>query len=466
MSCRELTQALPENKYGEQMQKEQLAPVPSEESPTKSHNHGKSCIEKDQTCLPSLHSEAEQSHNTTSMTCEDPETKVANHHHDHSCMGVAQNCPPLSHGEENQSTPKTLLSCEESNTNAKNENANCHYSRSFMEAAQNSLPSSHCEGLAYIEHFIKLMGEQQKQQQDQLFHMVQQLLDKQKESFEQLLHLEYDRQGRQHEVLLEILLHLKENQNQQVQLFTDFLQQNKNMIEQQNDLIYGQCQKEFEAKLMADVAKQTEEQVKVLLQAYNKCETHRTSNNDEFPLKRVHADTAMQTRGLFNCEPIGKQFCEQFYPLWNSQNPSYKQTGNIVWGPHLFWENATADFLSEHSNAEIVQHFEGFQCVSDFLLSLTNQERLDFRPCIDNEKFKCANSKHGLVVVAVTGTIFREETCVGIFQQTFGLIQCPEANSLKIKFANLKIKYYINHMENAIAAPNVEFTTEQLENMS
>nr|ACO13919.1 C3orf38 [Esox lucius] len=51
------------------------------------------------------------------------------------------------------------------------------------------------------------------------------------------------------------------------------------------------------------------------------------------------------------------------------------------------------------------------------------------------------SSPHGLVLVAVAGTIHRDTVCLGVYEQVFGPIRSPlEQNSWKIKFVNLKIR--------------------------
>ncbi|XP_077336257.1 uncharacterized protein LOC143981910 isoform X7 [Lithobates pipiens] len=360
------------------------------------------------------------------------------------------------------------------------------------EATQNS------EIFAYIEHLITLMSEQQKPQQDQQLHILQQLLDMKRELYVQQNHKD-DQQRHQQDLLLQ----LKEYQNTQLKLSEDLLQQITILIQQQNNLISGQIQQQqqdFQAKLMKDLAKQTKEQVQVLLQTSNKCETRQTSYNkgpscgkssfafttdppnafsgvampsgysqdqgsfsqESFTNVKVQRrDT--QGSNVFSCETVGLEFCNVFYPLWNSQNPSDGQRENIFWGPHLFWENATAEMIHFANGQQVLYRYEGFQCVNDFLLNLTSQEGFEFKPSMDNERFKCVNSKHGLVVVAVTGIILREGRSFGIFEQRFGLIQCPETRNFRIKFTILKTEYF-NHMENVITAPALNYTTEQLEN--
>uniref|UniRef100_A0A3B4CPT3 Uncharacterized protein n=1 Tax=Pygocentrus nattereri TaxID=42514 RepID=A0A3B4CPT3_PYGNA len=54
---------------------------------------------------------------------------------------------------------------------------------------------------------------------------------------------------------------------------------------------------------------------------------------------------------------------------------------------------------------------------------------------------KCLSTPHGLVLVAVAGTIHRENVCLGIFEEVFGLIRDPlDGNRWKVKLVHLKIK--------------------------
>lgn len=78
--------------------------------------------------------------------------------------------------------------------------------------------------------------------------------------------------------------------------------------------------------------------------------------------------------------------------------------------------------------------------VSLRLLSLVKEECLLFNPNLHSNGLKCAMSPHGLVLVAVAGTVHRDNACLGVFEQIFGLISCPVRNyTWKIKLVNLKI---------------------------
>ncbi|CAN2387666.1 apoptotic process [Pristimantis euphronides] len=138
-----------------------------------------------------------------------------------------------------------------------------------------------------------------------------------------------------------------------------------------------------------------------------------------------------------DCQLLGEQFCGWFYSLLNSQNPSFGQEkGN--WGPQHFWENAALK-LAYRATEQAVEEHDGAQMASLRLLALTRDERLLFNPSMDSRGLKCVRSPHGLVVVAVAGTIHRDNVYLGIFEEIFGLVRCPVGKNWKIKNVDLKI---------------------------
>uniref|UniRef100_A0A8C6NS75 Chromosome 3 open reading frame 38 n=1 Tax=Nothobranchius furzeri TaxID=105023 RepID=A0A8C6NS75_NOTFU len=73
-------------------------------------------------------------------------------------------------------------------------------------------------------------------------------------------------------------------------------------------------------------------------------------------------------------------------------------------------------------------------------------------------------SPHGLVLVGVAGTIHRDSSCLGIFEQTFGLIRSPlDENSWKVKFINLKIKGQDALGGSEVAAPSLSYNSTELQ---
>ncbi|KAG9486148.1 uncharacterized protein C3orf38-like [Eleutherodactylus coqui] len=163
-----------------------------------------------------------------------------------------------------------------------------------------------------------------------------------------------------------------------------------------------------------------------------------------------------------DCQLLGEQFCSWFYSLLNSQNPSFGQEKGD-WGPQHFWENAALK-LAYRASEEAVEEHSGAQMTSLRLLALTRDERLLFNPNVDGGGLKCVPSPPGPVVVAVAGTIHRDNVWLGVFEQIFGLVRCPVGKNWKIKNVNLKIlaQNMLTHEESQ-RLPAVTLQSKELE---
>ncbi|XP_037645188.1 uncharacterized protein C3orf38 homolog isoform X1 [Sebastes umbrosus] len=136
---------------------------------------------------------------------------------------------------------------------------------------------------------------------------------------------------------------------------------------------------------------------------------------------------------------LGHQFCQWFFQLLNSHNPSLGQPPQD-WGPQHFWPDAKLCLLARAGSVQM-EDFHGADLVSRRLQALTKQEHLLLSPNLEPLGLRTLASPHGLVLVAVAGTIHRNGVCLGIFEKIFGLIRSPlENNSWKIKSVHLKIK--------------------------
>ncbi|MCJ8732538.1 hypothetical protein PDJAM_G00212590 [Pangasius djambal] len=161
--------------------------------------------------------------------------------------------------------------------------------------------------------------------------------------------------------------------------------------------------------------------------------------------------------GVGELSALGRQFCEWFFQLLNSQNPQAAQPVQD-WGPQHFWSDVKLLLLS-HAQVQQKEEFLGAELVSQRLFALVWEERLLFCPNLEQTGLKCVSSPHGLVLVAVAGTIHRERNCLGVFEQVFGLIRAPlEENRWKIKFVHLKIKGQIGK----VTLPAVSYDSEEL----
>ena len=136
---------------------------------------------------------------------------------------------------------------------------------------------------------------------------------------------------------------------------------------------------------------------------------------------------------------LGTEFCQWFFRLLNSLNPA---TGQPIqeWGPQHFWGDVRLQLLSQAGEQQR-DEYHGAELVCQRLGALVWEEKLVFCPNLEHSGLKCLSTPHGLVLVAVAGTIHRENVCLGIFEQVFGLICNPlDGNRWKIKFVHLKIK--------------------------
>ncbi|XP_020830487.1 LOW QUALITY PROTEIN: uncharacterized protein C3orf38 homolog [Phascolarctos cinereus] len=139
-----------------------------------------------------------------------------------------------------------------------------------------------------------------------------------------------------------------------------------------------------------------------------------------------------------DCYKLGEEFCQWFFELLNSQNPFFGPPLE-KWGPQHFWDDVKLKFCYNTSEQSVID-YHGSELVSLRLLSLVKEEFLFLNPNLDCSGLKCVSSPHGLVIVAVAGTVHRGNMCLGIFEQVFGLIRSPFlVNTWKIKFINLRI---------------------------
>uniref|UniRef100_A0A3B4AM08 Uncharacterized protein n=1 Tax=Periophthalmus magnuspinnatus TaxID=409849 RepID=A0A3B4AM08_9GOBI len=93
----------------------------------------------------------------------------------------------------------------------------------------------------------------------------------------------------------------------------------------------------------------------------------------------------------------------------------------------------------------------------------SSKKRLIFSPNLDANGLKTLASPHGLVLVAVAGTIHRDVSCLGIFEQIFGLIKSPVDNNWKIKFINLKIRGQDSLKNKEMSAPTINYNSSDLQ---
>lgn len=121
-------------------------------------------------------------------------------------------------------------------------------------------------------------------------------------------------------------------------------------------------------------------------------------------------------------------------------------------------------FLLRTGSEQTQDEFIGADLVSLRLLALTKEERLLLSPNLEPHGLRALMSPHGLVLVAVAGTIHRGSACLGIFEQICGLIRSPlEKNSWKIKVIDLKIRAQDALPGTEVAAPALTYSSSELQ---
>ncbi|XP_029980978.1 uncharacterized protein C3orf38 homolog [Sphaeramia orbicularis] len=180
------------------------------------------------------------------------------------------------------------------------------------------------------------------------------------------------------------------------------------------------------------------------------------------PTETALESADMKSDAGFDPQVLGQQFCQWFFHILNSQNPSLGQQPED-WGPQHFWPDVKLRLLSR-AGSEQMDEFLGSELVSLRLLSLTREERLLLSPNLEPHGLRTLCSPHGLVLVAVAGTIHRDSACLGIFEQIFGLVRSPlEKNTWKIKFINLKIRGQDALGGTEVAAPALTYNSSELQ---
>ncbi|XP_048351515.1 uncharacterized protein C3orf38 homolog [Sphaerodactylus townsendi] len=182
--------------------------------------------------------------------------------------------------------------------------------------------------------------------------------------------------------------------------------------------------------------------------------------------KRGEKQGVEQEEGNKECHSLGQEFCQWFFAILNSQNPLCGEPPE-EWGPQHFCDDVILKFCYNTSEQN-VEEYLGAELVSLRLLSLVKEEYLYLNPNLNSDGLKCVSSRHGLVVVAIAGTIHRSTCCLGIFEQIFGLIRCPfKENTWKIKSVHLKIVgQSVLKSGTPVERPCIKYEKEELQELA
>ncbi|KAL4227559.1 hypothetical protein ACF0H5_013002 [Mactra antiquata] len=141
----------------------------------------------------------------------------------------------------------------------------------------------------------------------------------------------------------------------------------------------------------------------------------------------------------FNVKEFGEQFAKWFYENLNSFCPTL-QKPNGDFGPHHFWDDCRL-VIQTWSPGPSREVLLDPLSISDKLLMFPKNEQMIFNPNLTQEGIFVKSSAHGLVEILVCGTVHRENNCLGLFQQLFGMVKDPRYNdNWKIKMSRLFLK--------------------------
>lgn len=132
-------------------------------------------------------------------------------------------------------------------------------------------------------------------------------------------------------------------------------------------------------------------------------------------------------------------FVSWFFDMLNSCNPFLKKPPQDF-GPHHFWSNAQLFLIMNTASSKVEDCIEGNFQVSQRLLQFPQQQLLIFSPNLTAEGVQVKTDPHGLKLILVCGTLHLNNNCIGVFQQSFGLVRDPVApDHWKIKIMCLKM---------------------------
>lgn len=136
-------------------------------------------------------------------------------------------------------------------------------------------------------------------------------------------------------------------------------------------------------------------------------------------------------------QELASNFIPWFYKILNSFNTA-SNSASQEWGPQHFWNDAKSSILML-SGGQVLDECQGSLAVSDKLRELVCKEKLLFNANVAGARGQI--DAYGLVKISVGGTVHRFSNCLGVFEQSFGLIRDPQLqNNWKIKFTDLKLE--------------------------
>lgn len=135
---------------------------------------------------------------------------------------------------------------------------------------------------------------------------------------------------------------------------------------------------------------------------------------------------------------MARMFVKWYYSMSNESQQSGAESGTF--GAGHFWQDCNLKLVIIAGEEQQVKEVEkNAREVVNELLTFQRQNNLLFNPNIDETRGM--GDPHGLVRIISCGTLHQLNTCVGVFEQMFGLIRDPFSdNNWKIKFTELHLR--------------------------
>jgi hypothetical protein len=154
----------------------------------------------------------------------------------------------------------------------------------------------------------------------------------------------------------------------------------------------------------------------------NNNHTNNNHNNNSQSKLNNNSSTEMI---LPSINQLSQQFTEWFYNSWNNV---------VTFQSDHFFPDCQLTLIHENQRRVLGAYY-----VCDVLRGYVASQELRFSP--NPQSNKVEESKHGLVLIQVHGTIHQRGTCIGIFDQSFGLVRDPNhGNNYLIKFCFLNMQ--------------------------
>ncbi|CAF2149811.1 unnamed protein product [Rotaria magnacalcarata] len=156
------------------------------------------------------------------------------------------------------------------------------------------------------------------------------------------------------------------------------------------------------------------------------------------------ATNSSQAISLPSIEQLSHQFTEWFYTSWNTLT---------TFACDHFFPDCQLTLIHENHRRVLGSYY-----VCDLLRSYVANQDLRFTPNVQSNKAQ--ESTHGLVLLQMHGTIHQRGTCVGIFDQSFGLIRDPtHSNNYLIKFCFLNMQTQQSQQQQQLTSANLSTPT-------